>query len=103
MSNRYFHREFLAQSNDDSSSASIVARVSQTQSDYLSAGLLLSDGYDNLHLSFSAFREDEAEDMVRRADMLASIFSDFAKALKAEVGDVKKKMKEREKELAANK
>jgi len=95
MSNRFFHREFFAKSDDDSSNASVIARVAKSGSDYMSAGLLLSNGYETLHLSFSGFQEDEVDEMVRQADLLAQTVAGFAKALKAEAMDVKKAIKQR--------
>lgn len=96
--NRFFHREFLAQPDDDSTSASIIARVAQTESDYLSAGVLLSDGYEKAMISFTAFKEEEVDDMVRRANTLAEIMTNFAKAVKTEAADVKKAIGKRKQE-----
>lgn len=93
MPNRYFHREFLAKPDDDSSSAAVMARVSKTESDWVSASLVLTNDHENLFLSFSAFKEEEVDEMVRRARNLAIVVSDFAKALEAEAKDVKKEMK----------
>jgi hypothetical protein len=97
MSNRYFHRTFLAEPSDDSSSGSIVARVAESGDDYLSASLHFSDGFDTITYSLHGFSEEEVTEAVRRAETLAAIVGDFAKALKEEAKTVSKALKQREK------
>jgi hypothetical protein len=92
---RYFHRQFLADPEDDSTNAAVTARVANTDVEfpYLGAFVILSDGYDSVHLSFSASTKEEVDKSVQRAQLLKQIINKFADAVVAEGKVAKKSMK----------
>lgn len=90
-SSRFFRREFLAKSDDDSESTAVIARVSNNADNkmtWLSASLMLGsvEGFDsNFFLSFFAEEPEELKRAMQQVDTLKKVISDFADAVSAEI------------------
>ena len=103
---KFFHREFLAETDDENSSESITARVSEVvkedrrvseivkEDSRLSAFLVVNDGDARAWLSFNGSDKETIEKCLLRGKKLYEIIKGFYTALESEGKQALKNLKQ---------